>query len=256
MQWAISGARLEVVQQLVDVINAGIVPVVPEHGSLGASGDLAPLAHVAMCLIGEGFVLGADGTSRPAADALADARIKPLRLEAKDGLSLINGTDGILGMLVMACADLRMLLGTAEVAAAMSVEGLLGTNRPFAADVVGLRPHPGQAISAAAMLKMLTGSEIVASHRFDDPRVQDAYSLRCAPQVIGAARDTLVYAEGVAERELRSAIDNPMVMPDGRIESGGNFHGAPLAHTADFLAIVATDVGSLAGAAYRSNARP
>ena len=241
-----SGARLEVVQQLVDVINAGIVPVVPEHGSLGASGDLAPLAHVAMCLIGEGFVLGADGTSRPAADALADARIKPLRLEAKDGLSLINGTDGILGMLVMACADLRMLLGTAEVAAAMSVEGLLGTNRPFAADVVGLRPHPGQVISAAAMFKMLTGSEIVASHRFDDPRVQDAYSLRCAPQVIGAARDTLVYAEGVAERELRSAIDNPMVMPDGRIESGGNFHGAPLAHTADFLAIVATDVGSLA----------
>jgi histidine ammonia-lyase len=241
-----SGARLEVVQQLVDVLNAGIVPVVPEHGSLGASGDLAPLAHAAMCLIGEGEVLTADGGTRPAADALADHGIAPLTLHAKDGLALINGTDGILGMLVMACADLRMLLGTAEVAAAMSVEGLLGTNRPFAADLVGLRPHPGQAVSAAGILAMLEGSRIVASHRYDDPRVQDAYSLRCAPQVVGAARDALAHAEAVARRELRSAIDNPMVMADGRIESGGNFHSAPLAHAADFLAIVATDVGALA----------
>jgi histidine ammonia-lyase len=241
-----SGARLEVVRQIVDLLNAGIVPLVPEYGSLGASGDLAPLAHVAMCLIGEGHVLNSDGTTRPTPEALAEHGIEPLGLEAKDGLALINGTDGILGMLVMACADLRMLLGAAEVAAAMSVEGLLGTNRPFASDVVGLRPHPGQSISAAGISSMLQDSRIVASHRYDDPRVQDAYSLRCAPQVIGAARDALEYAEGVARRELRSAIDNPMVMSDGRIESGGNFHGAPLAHAADFLGIVATDVGSLA----------
>lgn len=241
-----SGVRLEVVQQLIDVLNAGIVPVVPEHGSLGASGDLAPLAHAAMCLIGEGEVLAGKGETRSAAAALAEHGITPLQLQAKDGLALINGTDGILGMLVMACADLRMLLGTAEVAAAMAVEGLLGTDRPYAADLIGLRPHPGQAVSADAMRRMLDGSRIVASHRYDDPRVQDAYSLRCAPQVIGAARDALAYTEGVARRELRSAIDNPMVMPDGRIESGGNFHGAPLAHAADFLAIVAADVGSLA----------
>ena len=241
-----SGVRLEVVRQLVDVLNAGIVPVVPEHGSLGASGDLAPLAHVAMCLIGEGEVLGEGGTKRPAADALAEHDIEPLELQAKDGLTLINGTDGMLGMLVLACADLNVLLATAEVAAAMSVEGLLGTNRPFAPDIVGLRPHPGQQVSAAGIHALLEGSQIVASHRYDDPRVQDAYSLRCAPQVIGAARDALTHAEGVATRELRSAIDNPMVMRDGRIESGGNFHGAPLAHAADFLAIVAADVGSLA----------
>ena len=230
-----SGVRLEIVRQLVDVLNAGIVPVVPEHGSLGASGDLAPLAHVAMCLIGEGEVLGEGGTKRPAADALAEHDIEPLELQAKDGLTLINGT---YGMLVLACADLNVLLATAEVAAAMSVEGLLGTNRPFAPDIVGLRPHPGQQVSAAGIHSLLEGSQIVASHRFDDPRVQDAYSLRCTPQVIGAARDALTHAEAVATRELRSAIDNPMVMRDGRIESGGNFHGAPLAHAAD--------VGSLA----------
>lgn len=241
-----SGARLEVVARLVDVLNAGIVPVVPEHGSLGASGDLAPLAHVAMCLMGEGDVLTEEGEPRPAASALAEHDIAPLELRAKDGLALINGTDGILGMLVLACHDFRILLVTAEIATAMSVEGLLATNRPFAEDLVGLRPHPGQAASAAVIRTMLDGSRIVASHRYDDPRVQDAYSLRCAPQVLGAARDALGHAEGVASRELRSAIDNPMVMPDGRIESGGNFHGAPLAHAADFLAIAAADAGALA----------
>lgn len=240
-----SGASLAVVRQLLDVLNAGIVPVVPEYGSLGASGDLAPLAHVAMCLLGEGEALTENGRTVPATEALAEHGISPLELRAKDGLALINGTDGMLGMLVLACIDLRRLLGTADVAAAMSVEGLLGTNRPFAPDIIGLRPHPGQAASAAGMRQMLEGSEIVASHRYDDPRVQDAYSLRCAPQVIGAARDALDHAEAVAVRELRSAIDNPVVLPDGRIESDGNFHGAPLAHTADLLAIVAADVGSL-----------
>ena len=241
-----SGVSPRVVNQLVAVLNAGIVPLVPEHGSLGASGDLAPLAHVAMCLIGEGLVVGDDGSTTPSAEALGAAGIEPIGLEAKDGLALINGTDGMLGMLTLACADLDRLLAAAEITAAMSVEGLLGTNRPFAEDLVGLRPHPGQAASARAMRRMLAGSEIVASHRYDDPRVQDAYSLRCAPQVLGAARDALAFTVGVVERELVSAIDNPMVMADGRIESGGNFHGAPLAHAADLLAIVAADVGSLA----------
>ncbi len=240
-----SGVRLEVVQQLVDVLNAGLVPVVPEHGSLGASGDLAPLAHVAMCLIGEGDVRDGETGTRAAGEALAEHGIAPLKLEAKDGLALINGTDGILGMLVMACADLALLLRTAEVATALTVEALLGTNRPFAADLIGLRPHPGQAASAANILRLLEGSPIVASHRYDDPRVQDAYSLRCAPQVIGAGRDALDFASSVAGRELRSAIDNPIVLPDGRIESGGNFHGAPLGYACDLLAIVAADVGSM-----------
>lgn len=241
-----SGVRVELVERLLELLARDMLPRVPSRGSVGASGDLAPLAHVAMALMGEGEVLTDDGDPRPAAEALEEHGIAPLELRAKDGLALINGTDGILGMLVLACRDFRNLLTTSEIAAAMSVEGLLATNRPFAEDLVGLRPHPGQAVSAAVMRAMLDGSRIVASHRYDDPRVQDAYSLRCAPQVLGAARDAVAYAEAVAARELRSAIDNPMVMSDGRIESGGNFHGAPLAHTADFLAIAAADVGALA----------
>ena len=147
------------------------------------------------------------------------------QLEAKEGLALVNGTDGMLGMLVLACADLAALLRVADVAAAMSVEGLLGTDRAFAADLVALRPHPGQQASAANIAALLAGSAIVASHRTDDPRVQDAYSLRCAPQVHGAARDALAFAETCADRELASAIDNPVVLADGRVESVGNFHG-------------------------------
>ena len=215
-----SGARPEVAEAIVALLNAGITPVVPEHGSLGASGDLAPLAHCALVLLGEGETL--DGRT------VRDAGVEPLRLEAKEGLALINGTDGMLGMLVLAIADLERLLRTADLAAAMSVEALLGTDRAFAADLVALRPQPGQAASAANLARLLAGSAIVASHRYGDDRVQDAYSLRCAPQVIGAARDALAHARGVAADELRSAIDNPMVMPDGRVESCGNFHGAPL----------------------------
>ena len=240
-----SGARLAVVETLLEVLNAGIVPLVLEHGSLGASGDLAPLAHMALCLTGEGFVM-AEGEMRPAAEALAENGIEPLEYQAKDGVSLINGTDGMLGMLVMACDDVERLLTTAEIAASMTIEGLLGTNRPFFEDLQALRPHPGQKASAANLVQMLEGSPIVESHRYDDPRVQDAYSLRCTPQVIGAARDTLRHAVGVAEIELRSAIDNPMVLPDGRIESCGNFHGAPLGYACDFLAIAVADVCSLA----------
>ena len=241
-----SGARPEVAETIVALLNAGITPVVPEHGSLGASGDLAPLAHCALTLIGEGEVFADDGRRLPASEALAEAGIEALELVAKEGLALINGTDGILGMLLLAIDDLRNLIRSAEVAAAISVEALLGTDRAFAEDLIALRPQPGQAASAANLRRLLAGSEIVASHRYGDPRVQDAYSLRCAPQVTGAARDALGHAEAVAAAELEAAIDNPMVMPDGRIESCGNFHGAPLGFACDLLAIAAAEVGAIA----------
>jgi histidine ammonia-lyase len=241
-----SGTRPVVAQRLIDLLNAGITPVVPEHGSLGASGDLAPLAHCALALIGEGEVDGPDARRRPAAEALAEAGIEPLTLGPKEGLALINGTDGMLAMLVLAIADLAGLLKVADITAAMSVEALLGTDRAFAADLIALRPQPGQADSAANLWTLLSDSEIVASHRQGDPRVQDAYSLRCAPQVAGAARDALDHAARVADAELRSAIDNPMVLPDGRIESCGNFHGAPVGLACDLLALAAAQVGAIA----------
>src|SRR5579875_988049 len=245
-----SGVREVVVQRLLQLLNARITPLVPEHGSLGASGDLAPLAHCALALLGEGEVLADDGGGAPgtvaAAQALDRCGIEPLELTAKEGLALINGTDGSLGMLALACLDLRELLLAADLTAAMSVEALLGTDRAFAPELVALRPQPGQAASAANLMALLAGSEIVASHRHGDPRVQDAYSLRCAPQVTGAARDTLAHCERVAEAELASAIDNPMVLPDGRVESCGNFHGAPIAFACDFLAIAAAEVGAIA----------
>jgi histidine ammonia-lyase len=241
-----SGTRPVVAQRLVDLLNARLTPVVPEYGSLGASGDLAPLAHCALVLIGEGEVEGPDGVRRPAAEALAAAGIDPITLGPKEGLALINGTDGMLAMLVLAIEDLTRLLKVADIAAAMSVEALLGTDRAFAADLIALRPQAGQAASAANLRTLLSDSEIVASHREDDPRVQDAYSLRCAPQVVGAARDTLAHGRQIASAELRSAIDNPMVLPDGRIESCGNFHGAPLGFACDFLSIATADVGAIA----------
>jgi histidine ammonia-lyase len=241
-----SGPRPVVAETMLALINAGITPVVPEHGSLGASGDLAPLSHCALALLGEGTVHGHDGQTMAAATALQEAGIAPLTLTAKEGLALINGTDGSLGMLILALHDLRGLLQTADITAAMSVEGLLGTDRVFSADLLALRPQPGQADSAANIHRILEGSEIVASHRYDDPRVQDAYSLRCAPQVTGAARDTVAHCTTVVAAELRSAIDNPMVMPDGRVESCGNFHGAPVGFACDFLAIAAAEVGAIA----------
>jgi histidine ammonia-lyase len=241
-----SGARPVVAETMLALLNAGITPVVYEHGSLGASGDLAPLAHGALALIGEGEVWDAAGRRRPAADVLAEAGIEPPVLTAKEGLALINGTDGILGMLVLALADLDVLVKTADIAAAMSVEALLGTDRAFAADLQALRPHAGQTASAANLRRLLSGSPIVASHRYGDTRVQDAYSLRCTPQVHGAARDTIAHAAGVAAVELRSAIDNPMILPDGRVESCGNFHGAPLGFVCDFLAIATAEIGAIA----------
>ena len=248
-----TGIRPETARLLAALLTHGITPVVREYGSLGCSGDLAPLSHCALALIGEGTVRDATGTLLPAADALAAAGLTPVELAAKEGLALINGTDGMLGMLVLAVEDLRMLLRTLDVAAAMSVEGQLGTDRVFAADLQAIRPHPGQARSAANLTALLAGSGIVASHRGPDcNRVQDAYSLRCSPQVHGAARDTVEYAASVAERELASAVDNPVVLAPadtadgpGRVESNGNFHGAPVAYVLDFLAIVAADVASI-----------
>ena len=242
-----TGVRIEVARAYAAMLSAGISPVVREYGSLGCSGDLAPLAHCALAAMGEGTVRVAAGTLGPAAEALAAAGITPLALAEKEGLALINGTDGMLGMLVLAAADLRALLKAADITAAMSVEALLGTDAAFDAGLQALRPHPGQAASAANMRLLLAGSPIVASHRGpEDTRVQDAYSLRCAPQVHGAARDTLAHAESVAAIELASAIDNPVVTVDGRVVSNGNFHGAPVGYVLDFLAIATADVASIA----------
>ena len=242
-----TGVRPVVLQTMVDVLNAGITPVVREFGSLGCSGDLAPLSHCALVLMGEGEAAGPDGMVRPVPELLAEAGITPIELAEKEGLALVNGTDGMLGMLLMAIADLRLLLTTADITAALSVEGLLGTDQVFVPELhMDLRPHPGQALSAENMLRVLANSPIVASHRVGDSRVQDAYSLRCAPQVAGAARDTVDHALMVATRELAAAIDNPVVLPDGRVSSNGNFHGAPVAYVLDFLAIVSADVASIA----------
>ncbi|HEX8498538.1 MAG TPA: aromatic amino acid lyase, partial [Actinomycetales bacterium] len=238
-----TGVRPEVATTYAALLTAGITPLVHEYGSLGCSGDLAPLSHCALAVIGESEVRDPAGMLRPAADVLREHGIAPVTLQEKEGLALINGTDGMLGMLVLAAHDLAGLLVVADVAAAMSVEGLLGTDAVFAADLQALRPHPGQAASAGNLRALLAGSAVMASHRVPAcTRVQDAYSLRCAPQVHGAACDTLDHARTVADRELASAVDNPVVTLDGRVESNGSFHGAPLGYVLDFLAIAAADV--------------
>ena len=239
-----SGVSVELVEALIASLNAGLVPAVPEHGSLGASGDLAPLAHVGLCLTGEGSVL-VDGEAVPAREALEKASLSPLRLQTKEGLALINGTDGMLGMMILALEDFELLLKTADVTTAMSVEALMGTDRVFREELHAVRPHPGQLSSARNLYRLLDRSPMVASHRESGHLVQDAYSLRCAPQVYGAARDTRSFATLIAERELLSVTDNPIVLPDGRVESTGNFHGEPLAFALDFLAIVAAEVGAI-----------
>ena len=241
-----TGIRLETAETYAAMLNAGITPVVYEFGSLGCSGDLAPLAHCALAAMGEGTVR-VGGDVLPAADALAAAGITPVVLREKEGLALTNGVDGMLGMLTLAIHDLAMLFRTADLGAAMSVEAQLGTDAVFAADLQALRPHPGQADSAANLRALLAGSAIMASHRTGDcTRVQDAYSLRCSPQVHGAGRDTLAHARLVRDRELASAVDNPVVTLDGRVESNGNFHGAPVGYVLDFLAVVAADLASIA----------
>jgi len=241
-----TGVRPIVAQTMADLLNSGITPLVREYGSLGCSGDLAPLAHCALVLMGEGEAVDRNGVVRPVPELLKSAGITPVQLAEKEGLALINGTDGMLGSLILSIADLRNLVDSSDVIAAMSVEGLLGTDRVFIPELhEPLRAHPGQAQSAARMLSVLNGSGIVASHLLNDDRVQDAYSLRCAPQVAGAVRDTVDYAESVAQRELKAVIDNPVVLHDGRISSNGNFHGAPIAYVLDFLAIAVADLGSI-----------
>ncbi len=244
-----TGVRPVVAETMAALLNAGITPAVREYGSLGCSGDLAPLAHVALVLMGEGEVVGEDGKETPAGPVLAAHGIAPLELAPKEGLALINGTDGMLGMLIMALRDFERLLKIADISAAMSVEAQLATDRVFRPELQAIRPHPGQAASAANLITVLADSAIMASHRGDNTcnRVQDAYSLRCSPQVAGAARDTVAHAASVAGRELASIVDNPVVLIEqGRVESNGNFHGAPVAYVLDFLAIAAADVASIA----------
>ncbi|MEN3584935.1 histidine ammonia-lyase [Streptomyces sp. ZYX-F-203] len=241
-----TGVRPELARTMADLLNAGITPVVHEYGSLGCSGDLAPLSHCALALMGEGNAEGPDGIPRPAGELLDAHGIRPVELREKEGLALLNGTDGMLGMLILALSDLARLYTCADITAALTLEALLGTDRVLAPELHAIRPHPGQAASAANMLAVLAGSGMTGHHQDEAPRVQDAYSVRCAPQVAGAGRDTLAHARLVAERELASSVDNPVVLPDGRVESNGNFHGAPIGYVLDFLAVAVADLGSIA----------
>ncbi|HEY1762264.1 MAG TPA: histidine ammonia-lyase [Acidimicrobiales bacterium] len=241
----VSGVRPSTAQAYAALLNAGITPIVHEFGSLGCSGDLAPLAHVALALMGEGDVRDAGGVRRRAIDALTDAGLAPIELAEKEGLALINGTDGMLGQLILALDDGMALMRQMDIAASLSIQALRGTDKVFMAEIHALRPHPGQLASAQNIASLLSDSEIVSSHLDDPSQVQDAYSLRCAPQVHGAARDTFTYATSVADIELAAAIDNPSVLHDGSLVSNGNFHGAPVGYALDFLAVALADVASM-----------
>ncbi|WP_019586643.1 histidine ammonia-lyase [Deinococcus apachensis] len=244
-----SGVRPEVVDLLLALLNAGACPVVPAQGSVGASGDLAPLAHLALGLIGLGEI-AYQGEVRPAADVLAELGLTPLALEAKEGLALINGTQLMGSLLALALHDARTLLGTANLAAAMTVEALSGSHRPFSEGVVRLRPHPGALEVAADLREFLRNSAIAPAHA-NCGRVQDAYSLRAVPQVHGATLDALTQAGRVLEVEFASVTDNPLIFPDrahpagGEVISGGNFHGQPLALTADALKVAVAELASI-----------
>lgn len=240
-----SGARVELVERMVDMLNRDLVPAVPEQGSLGASGDLAPLAHLALPLLGRGELLDRDGRAVPAGPVLEAAGLAPLALRAKEGLALVNGTQGMLAVGILAAERARTLLRTADVVAAMTIEAALGTDRPFDERLHALRPHPGQVASAANLRRLLEGSPIVASHRESAHLVQDAYSLRCAPQVHGAAREALRFCLGVLEVETNAVSDNPIVLPEGEIRSGGNFHGQPVAVALDALALALVPTASI-----------
>ncbi len=240
-----SGCRLEVVELLLEMLNHGIHPVVPEMGSVGASGDLAPLAHIALTILGEGFVLS-DGSPVPSADALARAGLEPMDLREKEGLALINGTQAHTGLGVLALRAAERALEAIEVAGAMSLDALRGTPEPFREEVHSARPHAGQTESAARLWSLLLGSEIRESHRVGDPRVQDAYSLRCMPQVHGACRSALSYVRGILEVEVNSSTDNPLIFPEAdAVVSAGNFHGQIVAQALDFLTIAITDVAAI-----------
>jgi histidine ammonia-lyase len=240
-----SGIRLEVVETLVEMLNRGVHPVIPEKGSVGASGDLAPLAHLALALIGEGEAFYKANRLK-SADALRQAGLHPVELEAKEGLALLNGTQAMHAVGGLALFRAKRLSRVADIAGAMSLEALKGTPAAFDERIHRARPHPGQQAVAAHLLTLLRGSEIRESHLKDDPRVQDAYSLRCMPQVHGAVRGALAHCEEVMRIESGSATDNPLVFADnGDVISGGNFHGAPLALALDYAAIAVTDLISI-----------
>jgi histidine ammonia-lyase len=240
-----SGVRPELVDALVALLGAGIVPLVPEQGSVGASGDLAPLSHIALALMGEGDVLS-DGRAAPAREALAAARLSPFRFAPKEGLAFINGTQAQTALLSLLVHDARVLWRTAVGAAAMSLEALRGTPAPLDPRIHAARPHRGQIEAADLMRALVADSEIRESHRNDDPRVQDAYSLRCAPQVLGAVADAIRFAEETVAVELNASTDNPLVFEDGEVISGGNFHGQPVAQALDLLAMTLTTLQAIA----------
>ena len=240
----LSGVRFELVEALLGLLGAGIVPWVPEHGSLGASGDLAPLAAVAAVLLGQGWVAGEDGGRVDGASALRARGLMPVDVESKECLALINGTDAMSSLLALAVHDIEDLLRLADIACALSVEALLGTTVAYDERVVALRPARGQADSAANLRALLRESPIVASHRPSRHAVQDAYSLRCAPQVHGAARDVVAFCRQTVDHELASVVDNPVVLGD-EVVSAGNFHGQALAYAADMLASACADVAAI-----------
>jgi histidine ammonia-lyase len=250
-----SGVRAAVIDGICEMLNRGVTPFVPSQGSVGASGDLAPLAHLALALIGEGECLDEKGARVPTAEVLKRAGIKPLVLEAKEAVSLINGTQAMLGVGILALLAAETLVDTADVIGAMTTDALRGTDVAFDERIHKARPHPGQLKSAANLRKLLEGSQIRESHR-DCDRVQDAYSLRCMPQVHGAVRDTLTHCRKVMDIEANSAVDNPLVFVknlkqsdgQGDVISGGNFHGEPVAFALDFLGIA---LSALAGISER-----
>ncbi|MGO9502254.1 MAG: histidine ammonia-lyase [Streptosporangiaceae bacterium] len=242
-----SGVRSELPARLLDMLNLGLLPVIPGKGSVGASGDLAQLAHLAQPLIGAGRLRtrGDGPQGRPAAEVLAEHGLALLTLAPKEGLSLVNGTEPMQALLAFSVRDAELLVRIADVACAMSIEALLGTDRPYDERVQVIRPHPGQLRSAAALRGLLSGSGLVASHRESRHAVQDAYCLRCAPQVHGAVRDVLDYARRVIDTELGAVVDNPVIVPDGEVMTTGNFHGEPLAFAADMLAIAISELASI-----------
>jgi histidine ammonia-lyase len=239
-----SGARPETVELLLECLNRGVLPIVPSRGSVGASGDLAPLAHLALPLVGEGWAT-VEGERFPGGDALATVDLKPIRLQAKEGLSLINGTQFMAAIGALALVRGRRLAQAADIACALSLEALQGSRASFRPEIHALRPLSGQRDSAANVLRLLEGSAIIEAHRWCD-KVQDAYSLRCAPQVHGACRDLLAYAEETVAVELNSATDNPLVFVEQEeLVSNGNFHGQPLAFALDALAMALAELASI-----------
>lgn len=241
-----SGVRVQVIERMVEMLNRDLVPVVPEQGSLGASGDLAPLANLALPLLGRGELL-VDGEPSPAREALESAGLEPIELSAKEGLALVNGTQGMLAIGILAADRAQRLVGTADVTAAMSIEAALGSDRVFDERITALRPHAGVIESASNIRRLLEGSAIVASHRESTHLVQDAYSLRCTPQVNGATREVLRFVRRVLAVETNAVSDNPIVLPDDdEVLSGGNFHGQPVAVALDALAAAVVPLASIA----------